>query len=101
MRSHLLSALTFFIVGLSCTLAANALSYIMLAKVNSKLPEDGKISYVGFYLEKNLRITREYCHLYPSGLLHIWIRVLFGIAIASILACAWQLGFFSFFTHSV
>jgi hypothetical protein len=68
-------AVTFIIV-------ANLIVYAMLGQVNARLPEGEKLSYVGFHLAKNRRITMLYKQFYPGGRLHLFERFAFAAAIA-------------------
>lgn len=64
------ATLIFFVSALSCIVLANYLSYRMLRRVNSDVPERRIPSVKG--------------------------RFLLLMAIASMLACAWELGFLRF-----
>lgn len=61
----LVMAATFVIV-------ANLITYAMLGQINAKLPERERLSYLGFHLAKNRRISKLYRHLYPNARL-LWV----------------------------
>lgn len=72
-------AVTFIIV-------ANLIVYAMLGQVNARLPDGEKLSYVGFHVGKNRRITMLYRQFYPNGRLHWVARAAFGLAVACMIA---------------
>jgi hypothetical protein len=71
-----------FAMAVTFIIAANLIVYAMLGQVNAHLPEGEKLSYIGFYLAKNKRITMLYKQFYPGGRLLFFERFAFGAAIA-------------------
>jgi hypothetical protein len=94
---NLIATLIFFASALSCIVLANYLSYRILRQVNSELPESKRMDPFGFSLDKDPKIARVGRRLYRSVIAHVGFGFLFAMAIASALACAWELGFFRFF----
>jgi hypothetical protein len=86
--------LIFFVSGLSCMILANYLSYTILRNVNAELPEHQKAGHSSVSLDWDLRIARVNRRLYRLGIFQVRGRFLFMMAVASALACAWELGFF-------
>jgi len=68
--------------------------YVMIGKINRKLPEDQQIGYFGFYPTKAFRIAREYRRLYPRSHLNAVRIVLNVIGFAFLVACAARLSHF-------
>jgi hypothetical protein len=87
----------FFASASSCIILANYLSYRILRQVNSDFPEDKRIEPLSFSLDKDLRVARVGRRVYRTVIAHVGLRLLFAMAIASVLACAWELGFLRFF----
>lgn len=87
--------LVLFACAVSLIVLANFLFYVMIGRINLKLPENERVGYFGFF-SKNFRVLNEYRHLYPSSPLYICFFILFGAAMVLLVACAWQLGFFNF-----
>jgi len=77
-----------------CGLLSTLLSAKMVNQVNKKLPMDLQFSPLGWHPVKTLRLHREYQKLYPGGQLVLQVRLLIASAFASLLLCAWALGFF-------
>lgn len=94
-----IATLIFFISVLSCIILANYLSYRMLRNVSSELPENKRAGHSWFYFDKDFTIARRGRRSYRWTIPQVKSRFLFAMAIASALACAWELGFFHFF-HS-
>ncbi len=86
-----LSAVLLLTAAATAAVVATLVFYIMIGKVNEKLPEDQKIPYFfSFsypYLRKPAIVRREYKRFYPSGQLHVLRIVLqviaFGLAVAA------------------
>jgi hypothetical protein len=70
-----------FALAVTFVIAANFVVYAMLGQVNARLPASERLSYVGFHLAKNRRITMLYRQFYPNGKLHWIARIAFGAAI--------------------
>jgi hypothetical protein len=92
-----IATLIFFVSALSCIILANYLSYTILRKVNSELPHNQKTAHPWFSWDWDPRIIRVSRRFYRSGISQVRSRFLFMMAVASALACAWELGFFDFF----
>lgn len=99
---NLAATLILFLSALSCIFVANYSSYKMLRRVNSELPESVRAG--GFWFDftrnsgdaneaKSAPRTRRFRR---AGVSRVKSRALLLMAIASSLACAWQLGFFDF-----
>lgn len=102
---NLIATLIFFVSALSCIILANYLSYRMLREANSALP-DNKTTRTSWLdrekhrdkqRDRDLKLTRRNRRLYRLGILRVGFRSLLIMAIASTLACAWELGFLHFF----
>jgi hypothetical protein len=92
-----IATLIFFVPALSCIILANYLSYTILRKVNAELPQNQKTAHSWVSLDWDPRIARVSRRFYRSGIPQVRSRFLFMMAVASALACAWELGFFHFF----
>lgn len=92
-----IATLIFFVSALSCIILANYLSYTILRNVNSELPHNQKTAHSWPFLEWDARIIRVSRRFYRSGISQVRSPFLFMMAVASALACAWELGFFHFF----
>jgi hypothetical protein len=90
---NLIATLIFFASALSCIILANYLSYRILRQVNAELPENKRMEPLSFSLDKNLKIPRVGRRLYRAVIAHVGFRFLLAMAVASALACAWELGF--------
>lgn len=93
---NLAATLIFFVSALSCIILANYLSYRMLREANSALPQDKTARTLWFDRDKDPKLSRRGRRLYRLGILRVGFRSLLIMAIASTLACAWELGFFHF-----
>jgi len=97
-----LGTLIFFVSALSCIILANYSYYRILRQVNSSLPGNNLTGPFWFSLGKELKkdlkkdpkIARRGRRIYLAGIRHVGWRGLLYMAIASALACAWELGFF-------
>lgn len=76
---------------------ATLVFYIMIGKVNEKLPEEQKVPYLfSFsypYFRKPTIIRREYKRFYPKGQLHVLRVVLEFIALGLAIAAAKQISY--------
>lgn len=77
-----------------CGILSTILTFEMVDKVNEKLPEAEQFGQLGWYLDKKLRLNREYKRLYPDGRLLFRTRVLMAFGFVSVVVAAWGLGFF-------
>jgi hypothetical protein len=77
-----------------CGLMSTFASLEMVDKVNEKLPKTEQFEQFNWYAEKMVLLHREYKRLYPCGQLSCKVRVLAGLMFASLLTCAWSMGFF-------
>lgn len=89
-----IATLIFFVPAFSCIILANYLSYTILRNVNAGLPEHQKTGHSWVSLDWDLRIVRVSRRFYRSGISQVRSPFLFMMALASALACAWELGFF-------
>jgi len=80
--------------GAACILASGVLTYQQIGEVNRKLPDDQQMSYFWFYIEKVVRIRREYRRLYPNSSIPLYqdaltwgglVLLLFGAALPGLL----------------
>ena len=92
-----IAASIFFVSALSCIILANSLSYRMLAKIKSEFPESESIDYFRSDFDAGVKVARERRRRH-WGIRRVGFRFLFAMAVASTLACAWELGFFRFFS---
>ena len=95
MTSRLIVGVVALACVLVCGLAASLATFEILDKVNDKLPKGEQFATLGWYFSKYKRLNREYKRLYPDGRLLLKGRVLTVLMFASMLICAWGLGFFS------
>jgi len=93
-----LGTLIFFVSALSCIIIANYLYYGILRQVNSGLPGNKTTGPLWFSFgegtKNDPKIARRGRRIYLAGIRHVGWRGLLYMAIASALACAWELGFF-------
>jgi hypothetical protein len=77
-----------FVMAGTFVIVANLITYAILGQVNAKLPQHERLSYTGFHLGKNRRISRLYRHFYPEGRL-LWVsRGCFIMALGCMLLVA-------------
>jgi hypothetical protein len=80
----------------ACGLISTLANFLMVEKVNEKLPKEEQIGAQGWYFSKTLRLHREYRRLYPDGHLVSMVRLLMALIIVCLLICGWALGFLTF-----
>lgn len=90
MSGRALHALIFFGIGLNSAVLANILIYVMLVRINRRLPTDRQISYLAYGMG---RVQREYKRLYPGSFLYVFLWLCGGICVISMLLVAASLGF--------
>ena len=85
------------IAALVCVSICGVLSTLafsqMVDEVNQKLSKENQFGQLGWYWSKTRWLHREYNRLYPTGQLSRKVRSLGVLAFASLLICAWCLGF--------
>jgi len=79
--AFLLCAISFFIV-------ATIIMYAMTGRVNARLPDEQRFSYLGSYFAKNRRIAETYRSLFPKGRLLWSYRICLALGIAFMLLTA-------------
>lgn len=89
-----MATLILIVSALSCVILANYLSYAILRNVNAELRQHQKTGHSWVSLDWDLRIARVNRRFYRSGISQVRGRFLLMMAVASALACAWELGFF-------
>ena len=76
-----------------CGFIATFVNFEMIDLVNAKLPKDEQFERAWWYLDKALRLRREYKRFYPRGRhiqrIYTLEAVMFGCGIVS----AWAFGF--------
>jgi hypothetical protein len=77
----------------ACGLISTLANFLMVEKVNEKLPKEEQIGALGWYFSKTLRLHREYRRLYPDGHLVSMVRLLIALMIVCLLICGWGFGF--------
>jgi hypothetical protein len=91
------SQVTIGIIGLvfvsACGLVSTLATFLMVEKVNEKLPKEEQIGALGWYFPKTLGLHREYRRLYPDGHLVSMVRLLMALMIVCLLICGWGFGF--------
>lgn len=92
-----ISAVLLLTAAVTSAVLATLVFYIMIGKVNEKLPEDQKIPYFfSFsypYFRKPAIVRKEYKRFYPRGQLHV-VYVLLGIiALGLAIAAAKQFSY--------
>ena len=92
-----INAVILFTAAVTAGVLATLAFYIMIGKVNEKLPEDQKIPYfLSFsypYFRKPTIVRKEYKRFYPSGQLHVVRIVLQIIALVLAVAAAKQFSY--------
>lgn len=90
MSDTTLRAVAIFFAGLSVALLGNVGIYVMLVKVNRRLPSDKQISYIAYGL---VQIQREYRRFYPGNWLYLlpWLCGFFCVICMVLLAVALRL----------
>ena len=78
-----------------CGLVSTVLTFEMVDKVNEKLPKAEQFGHLVWYVDKSLRLNREYKRLYPDGRLLLRTRVLMIFGFVSVVVAAWGFGVFS------
>ena len=77
----------------ACGLISTLGSFLMVEKINEKLPKEEQIESLGWHFSKTLRLHREYRRLYPDGHLVLMVRLLMALMIVCLLICGWGFGF--------
>ena len=88
-------ALVMGAIATTFIICSGFVQYAMIGEINGRLPENERISYLGFHLGKLIRIWREYRRLYPTGRLHIHAAVLAVVGWVFGICSGWKLGLFS------
>jgi hypothetical protein len=92
-----ITAVLLLTAAVTAAVLATLVFYIMIGKVNEKLPEDQKVPYfLSFsysYFRKPTVVRREYKRFYPSGQLHVVRIVLQIIALGLAVAAAKQFSY--------
>jgi hypothetical protein len=92
-----ISAVLLLTAAITAAVLATLVFYIMIGKVNEKLPEDQKVPYfLSFsypYFQKPIIVFREYKRFYPNGRLHVVRIVLQIIALVLAIAAAKQFSY--------
>ena len=73
-----------FLLAGTFVIVANLLTYAILGQINARLPQNERLSYMGFYLRKNSRMARLYKQLYPDGRLLRASQACFACAVVCI-----------------
>ena len=85
-------------IALACVSVMGIISTLtsleMVDKVNERLPKEEQFDPAWWYMEKTLRLHREYKRLFPHERLHLKLWVLAGLMFACSIASAWGFGFF-------
>lgn len=80
-----------FLGGTSFALLANAIIYVMIVRVNSKLPADMRLSYFSYGVGQ---VKKEYQRLYPGSKLYLLPKLCGAITFVCLLILISALGFF-------
>jgi hypothetical protein len=83
----------FFTLAVLCFIVGSMMNLTKIAAINKRRPENRQISFWGSYLGKQLRISREYRQLYPTGKLELMERIVTGIGLVFFLIAAKLFGF--------
>jgi hypothetical protein len=70
-------------------------NFEMVAKVNDKLPDNEKLSQLGWYFPKTQEVRLKYRTLYPDGRLLSRVRILTAIMFVCLFIAAWGFGVFA------
>jgi hypothetical protein len=95
MTAHAIVGIIAFVCGVVSAISSSFVVFQMVDKVNDKLPEERRFSYIWWYLSKHQRLFAEYKRLYPDGGLLRRFRILAVLLVACFLVTVWGLGFFS------
>lgn len=88
------SAAILFAGMATSAIVSGLLLYMMIGKVNRKLPDTQQMPYLFMYPGKVSKIKHEYRRLYPTSPL-ILVRLVLNISmVVFALTLAWRLGFF-------
>src|SRR5262245_20412244 len=93
-NQHLILALVFFIASISFGLISNFVMFAIIGEVNRKLPDEHRISYLGWHIAKYQRTVREYRRFYPGGRFVVYHYVALALCVLLLAASGWELGFF-------
>ncbi len=82
-----------FALGLSCIISASFVFYIMIGKIDEKMPEEKRIPYFfsfsyRYNLEKEGIVRHEYKRLYPKSRLFTLYVALLIFGFIMMVACA-------------
>lgn len=66
-----LAQLFLFLSAIGCTVVSGFVFYMMIGKVNRKLPDEEQIPYLFMYPGKVGKVRNLYRKLYPTGFLHL------------------------------
>ena len=83
---------TLAVIGFGATfaIAANMVALAMVGKINEKLPENERMSYLGW----DASVRRKYKILYPHGKLVYVFDMLVALVVACFPILLWTMGFF-------
>jgi hypothetical protein len=98
MSSQVTIGIVALVSASACGLISTLANFLMVEKVNEKLPKEEQIGALGWYFSKTLWLHREYRRLYPDGHLVSMVRLLMALIIFCLLICGWGFGFFG--THA-
>ena len=86
------ASLVLFVVGGSLLVNAGIVGFMVLGKVNGRLPEDEQFGYFLIYPSKAAGIAKTYRRLYPKGRLEILRKLLVAAGAASLVAAGLGIG---------
>ena len=81
-------SLAFLFCAISFFIVATIVMYAMTGKVNARLPDAQRFSYIGPYFAKNRRIAAAYRTLFPKGRLLWSYRICVALGIVFIILTA-------------
>ncbi len=74
-------SLAFLFCAISFFIVATLIMYAITGKVNARLPDTQRFSYLGSYFAKNRRISASYRSFFPKGRLLWSYRICLALAI--------------------
>jgi hypothetical protein len=81
--------------GTICALVAGFIHFQVKDLVKAKLPESEQFDWAWWYMDKTLRLRREYKRLYPGGRHIVRIHILEATMFCCLGLSAWGFRFFA------
>jgi hypothetical protein len=75
-KYEIIAAICLFLTGVSCAIFGNLLLYVIVGRINEKVPENQKVSYLGWHPDKYRRVLKEHRRLYPESRSRLYLHLL-------------------------